>query len=80
MTTFAEFVQHHNNADVTGIVDAVNKMITNERRDNGLDMFNDSVSLKGLTHERATSSLVMIILSVSVKNKNICRSCYVEIL
>ena len=45
---FADFVWYYNNADVIGFVEAVNKMITNERGFNKLDMFKDSVSLPGL--------------------------------
>ena len=47
-TTFADFVCYYNNADVIGFVEAVDKMITNERDNNQLDMFKDSVSLPGL--------------------------------
>ena len=51
MTTFADFVCYYNNADVIGFVEAVDKMITNERDNNKLDMFKDSVSLPGLTQK-----------------------------
>ena len=51
MTTFADFVRYYNNSDVIGFVEAVDKMITNERDNNRLDMFKDSVSLPGLTQK-----------------------------
>ena len=51
MTTFADFVRYYNNADVIGFVEAVDKMITNERDNNKLDMFKDSVSLPVLTQK-----------------------------
>ena len=51
MTTFADFVRYYNNADVIGFVEAVDKMITNERENNELDMFKESVSLPGLTQK-----------------------------
>ena len=38
MTTFADFVCYCNNADVFGFVEAVGKMITNERDNNKLNM------------------------------------------
>ena len=50
MTTTADFVRYFYNADVIGFVDVVDKMITNQR-DNTIDMFNDSVSLPGLTQK-----------------------------
>ena len=51
MTTFADFVRHYNNADVIGFVEAVDKMIVNERDNNKLDMFKDSVSIPGLAQK-----------------------------
>ena len=50
-TTFADFVRHYNNADVIGFGEAVDKIIVNERDNNKLDMFKDSVSLPGLTQK-----------------------------
>ena len=51
MSTFADYVRYYNNADVIGFVEAVNKMIMNERENNKLDMFKDTVSLPGLTQK-----------------------------
>ena len=51
MKTFADYSKHYNNADVIGFVEAVDKMVTNEREDNSLDMFKESVSLPGLTQK-----------------------------
>ena len=48
MTTFGDYVEYYNNADVIGFVEAVEKMIANERN-NRLDMLKVSVSLPGLT-------------------------------
>ena len=49
MTTFV--VCYYNNADIIDFVEAVDKMITNERDNNKLDMFKDFVSLPGLTQK-----------------------------
>ena len=48
MTTFSDYVRYYNNADVIGFVEAVEKMLVNERANN-LDMFKESISLPGLT-------------------------------
>ena len=48
MSTFADYVRYYNNADVIGFVEAVEKIIAREIN-NGLDMFNVSVSLPRLT-------------------------------
>ena len=48
MTTFGDYVKYYSNGDVVSFVEAVEKMIKNERA-NKLDMFKDSVSLPGLT-------------------------------
>ena len=57
MKTFADYVRYYNNADVTGFVDAVNKMVAHEKLRNGLDMFKVSVSLPGLTERYLFSKL-----------------------
>ena len=51
MTTFGDFVRYYNNSHVIGFVEAVEKMIANEKVDNKLDMFKDSVSLPGLSQK-----------------------------
>ena len=48
MKSFADYICYYNNADVIGFVEAVDKMLKNNR-DRGLDMFKISVSLPGLT-------------------------------
>ena len=48
MTTFSDYVRYYNNADVIGFVEAVEKMLVNERANN-LDMFKESISLPSLT-------------------------------
>ena len=47
MTTFGDYVRYCNNCDVIGFVEAVERMVANEKN-NRLDIFNDSVSLPGL--------------------------------
>ena len=47
MTTFGDYVEYYDNGDVIGFVEAVEKMIVNERN-NRLNMFKVSVSLPGL--------------------------------
>ena len=48
MRTFGDYVRFYNDRDVIGFVEAVEKIISNER-DNGLDIFKESISLPGLT-------------------------------
>ena len=48
MEKFGDYVKYYNNADVIGFVEAVEKMMANERN-NKLDMFKESISLPGLT-------------------------------
>ena len=48
MITFADYVRYYNDADVIGFVEAVEKIIANERANN-LDIFKESISLPGLT-------------------------------
>ena len=48
MKTFGDFVKYYNDLDVIGFVEAVEKVIANER-ENGLDIFKESISLPGLT-------------------------------
>ena len=48
MVKFEDYVRYHNNADVIGFVEAVEKIVANEKA-NGLDIFKESVSLPGLT-------------------------------
>ena len=48
MVVFADFVRYYNNGDVVGFVEAVEKIVANER-ENKLDIFKESISLPGLT-------------------------------
>ena len=48
MTKFVDYVKYYNNADVIGFVEAVEKMIANEKN-NRLDIFKDAISLPGTT-------------------------------
>ena len=48
MNKFEDYVEHYNNLDVIGFVEAVTKVVESERK-NGLDIFKESVSLPGLT-------------------------------
>ena len=57
METFADYVRFYNNSDVIGFVEAVSKMLTTKRVENGLDMFKISVSLPGLTQRYLFSNL-----------------------
>ena len=57
MQTFSDYVRYYNNADVIGFVEAVDKMVANEKSANGLDMFKISVSLPGLTERYLFSKL-----------------------
>ena len=50
MTKYADYVTYYNNADVIGFVEAVEKMIANEKN-NRLDIFKDAISLPGLTQK-----------------------------
>ena len=56
MSTFADYVRYYNNCDIIGFVEAVEKMIANEKN-NGLDMFKVSVSLPGLTQRYLFNNL-----------------------
>ena len=57
MKTFEDFVRYYNNTDVIGFVEAVEKMVENEKVSNGLDMFKESVSLPGLTQRYLMKNL-----------------------
>ena len=57
MQTFADYVLYYNNADVIGFVEAVEKMVANEKSANGLDMFKISAILPGLTERYLFSKL-----------------------
>ena len=48
METFGDYVKYYNNLDVTGMVEAVEKMLDIYMK-KGLDIFKDSVSLPGIT-------------------------------
>lgn len=48
MKNFGEYLMLYNNSDVTGLVEAVEKMIQIEIK-NGLDLFKESISLPGIT-------------------------------
>ena len=48
MKSFADYVRYYNDADVTGMIEAIEKMAETERA-NGLDFFKESISLPGLT-------------------------------
>ena len=54
--TFAGYVKYYNDADVTGCVEAVTKMLEN-KKEKGLDMFKISVSLPGLTQRYLFTNL-----------------------
>ena len=47
METFGDFVRHNNNGDVIGFVEAVEKIVANEKA-NKLDIFKESISLPEL--------------------------------
>ena len=49
MAMFVDFIRYYNNAAVIGFVEAVEKMIANERS-NELDIYKESISLPGVTH------------------------------
>ena len=48
MSTFSDYIKYYNNVDVTGCVEAIQKMLK-DKKEQGLDMFKISVSLPGLT-------------------------------
>ena len=50
MLESVNYVRYYNDRDVIGFVEAVEKVIANER-DNGLDIFKESISLPGLTQK-----------------------------
>ena len=50
MKTFGDYVRYYNNRDVLGLVEGIEKMLEIEKQ-NGLDVFKESVSLPGLTQK-----------------------------
>ena len=64
MTAFANYICYYNNVDGMAFVEAVDKMVANERDNNNLDMFKDSISLSGLFRN---IFLLVTILSISAE-------------